>query len=48
MFKIKEQDTTPEELSEVEIGSLPDREFKIMIVRMFRDLREDWMNRVRS
>ena len=36
---MKEQDITPEEkLSEVEIGNLPKKEFKVMIVKMIQDL----------
>ena len=34
MFQMKEQDKTPEELSEVEIGSVPNEEFKVMIIKM--------------
>ena len=33
------QDKTPEkQLSEMEIGNLPEKEFKIMIVKMIQDL----------
>ena len=33
MSQMKEQDKTPEEqLSEVKIGNLPDKEFRVMIV----------------
>ena len=36
---MKEQDKTPEEqLSEVEIGNLPEKEFRAMIVKMIQDL----------
>ena len=39
MSLMKEQDITPEEkLSEVEIGNLPKKEFKVMIVKMIQDL----------
>ena len=39
MFQTKEQDKTPkEELSEVEIGNLPEKEFRIMTVKMIQDL----------
>ena len=39
MHQIKEQDKTPEkQLNEVEIGSLPEKEFRIMIVKMIQDL----------
>ena len=33
MFQTKEQDATLDELSEVEIGNLPEKEFRVMIVR---------------
>ena len=34
MFQMKEQDKTLEEkLSEVEIGNLPKKEFRVMIIR---------------
>ena len=36
---MKEQDKTPEkQLNEVEIGNLPEKEFRIMIVKMIHDL----------
>ena len=39
IYQMKEQDKTPEkQLSEVEIGNLPDKEFRIMIVKMIHDL----------
>ena len=39
MYQMKEQDKTPEkQLSEVEIGNLPEKEFRIMIVKMIQDL----------
>ena len=38
---MKEQDKTPEEqLSEVEIGNLPEKEFIVMTVKMIQDLRK--------
>ena len=41
IYQMKEQDTTPEkQLNEVEIGKLPEKEFKIMIVKMIQDLRK--------
>ena len=44
MLQMKEQDKTPEkELSEVEIGNLPEKEFRIMIVKMIQDLRKGMM-----
>ena len=39
MYQMKEQDKTPEkQLNEVEIGNLPDKEFRIMIVKTIQDL----------
>ena len=39
MYQMKEQDKTPEkQLNEVEIGNLPEKEFRIMIVKMIQDL----------
>ena len=36
---MKEQDKTPEkQLNEVEIGNLPEKEFRIMIVKVIQDL----------
>ena len=36
---MKEQDKTPEELSEVVKSNLPDKEFKVMIIKMLNELR---------
>ena len=39
MYQMKEQDRTPEkQLNEVEIGNLPEKEFRTMIVKMIQDL----------
>ena len=39
MYQMKEQDKTPEkQLKEVEIGNLPEKVFRIMIVKMIQDL----------
>ena len=36
---MKEQDKTPKkQLNEVEIGNFPEKEFRIMIVKMMQDL----------
>ena len=36
---MKEQDKTPEkQLNEVEIGNLPEKQFRIIIVKMIQDL----------
>ena len=41
MSQMKGQDKTPEkQLNEVEIGKLPEREFRIMMVKMIQDLRK--------
>ena len=41
MYQMKEQDKTPEtQLNEVEIGNVPEKEFRIMIVKMIQDLRK--------
>ena len=41
MSQMKGQDKTPEkQLNEVEIGNLPEKEFRIMIVKMIQDLRK--------
>ena len=41
MFQLKGQDkTTEKQLNEVEIGNLPEKEFRIMIVKMIQDLRK--------
>ena len=39
MFQTKEQDKTPEEPSEVDIGNLPKKKFRVMIVNMTKELR---------
>ena len=39
MYQMNEQDKTPEkQVNEVEIGNLPEKEFRIMIVKMIQDL----------
>ena len=39
MYRMKEQDKTPEkQLNEMEIGNLPEKEFRIMTVKMIQDL----------
>ena len=41
MYQMKEQDKTPgKQLNEVEIGNLPEKEFRIMIVTVIQDLRK--------
>ena len=39
LYQMKEQDKTPQkQLNEAEIGNLPEKEFRIMIVKMIQDL----------
>ena len=39
MYQMKGQDkTTEKQLTEVEIGKLPEKEFRIMIMKMIQDL----------
>ena len=39
MYQMKEQEKTPEkQLNEVEMGNLPEKEFRIMAVKMIQDL----------
>ena len=41
MYQMKEQDKTPEkQLNETEIGKIPEKEFRIMILKMTQDLRK--------
>ena len=42
MYQMKKQDKTPEkQLNEVEIGNLPEKEFRILIVKTIQDLRKE-------
>ena len=39
MYQMKEQDKTPEkQLNEVELGNLPEKELRIMTLKMIQDL----------
>ena len=38
MYQMKEQDKNPEKQLSEEVGNLPEKEFKIMIVKMIQDL----------
>ena len=39
MYQVKEQNKTSEkQLNEVEVGNIPEKEFRIMIVKMIQDL----------
>ena len=40
MLQKKEQGKIPQELNEEEIGNLPEKEFRVMIVKMIQDLRK--------
>ena len=45
---MKEQDKTPEKQQNgVEIGNFPEKEYRIMIVKMIQDLRKEWRQRSR-
>ena len=49
MYQMKKQDKTPEkQLNEVEIGNLPEKEFRIMRVKMIQDLGKRWRQRSRT
>ena len=46
---MKEHDKTPEkQLNKVEIGYLPEKEFRIMIVKMIQDLRKRMEAKIRE
>ena len=45
---MKEQDKILEELIEVETGNLPQREFRVMIVKMSQDLRRGMEAQIRK
>ena len=48
MYQMKEQDKTPEkQQNEVEISSLLEKEFRIIIMRMIQDLGKEWRQRLR-
>ena len=45
---MKGQDKIPEkQLNEVEIGKLPEKEFRIMLVKMIQDVGGKWRQRFR-
>ena len=49
MYQMKEQDETPEkQLNEVEMGNLPEKEFRIMIVKMIQDLRKRMVAKIKK
>ena len=52
MYQMKEQEKIPEkQLNEVEIGNLPEKEFRIMIVKMIQDLgirMEAWIEKIQE
>ena len=46
MSQMKEQDKIPEkQLNEVEMGNLPGKEFRIMIMKMIQDLEKEMERR---
>ena len=43
MYQMKEQDKTPEkQRNKVDIGNLPEKEFRIMIVKISKTLEKEW------
>ena len=42
MFQTKEQDKTPEEFNEVETDNLLEKEFRVVIIKMIKELRRIW------
>ena len=48
MFQMKKQYKTPEELRKLEVVNLPKIEFRVVIVKMIKNLGEEWMHRVRT
>ena len=49
MYQRKEQDKTPEkQLNEVDIGNLPEKEFRIMIVKMIQYLRKRMQAKIKK
>ena len=49
MYQMKKEDKPPEkQLNEVEIGNLPEKEIRIMIVKKIQDLgKKNWRQRSR-
>ena len=48
MPQMNGQDKIPEkQINEVEISNLPEKEFRIMIVKMIQDLKKEWRQRLR-
>ena len=49
IFHLSSKDETPTEPSEVEMGNLPDEKFKVMIIKMFKELRrklDEWSKKL--
>lgn len=45
MPQVKEQEKSPEnDLNVLEATKMPDAEFKTVVIRMLKDLREGWMS----
>ena len=50
MFQRKEQDSTPvggKYLNEIQISNLPDKEFKVMVIKMLTELKRRMMDTVK-
>ena len=52
MLQMKEQGKIPQDqINEEEIGNLPEKEFRVMIVKMIQDLRnrmEAWIKKIQE
>ena len=48
MAQMKEQIKTPEELNKMEISNLLDAEFKTLVIRMFKELSENFNSRKKN
>ena len=48
IFQVRERDKTPKELCEVEISNLPNKQFKVMTVKMYKSSGEYWKNSWKS
>ena len=42
MFQTKEQDKTPKELNEVGTENLLEKEFRVVIIKMIKELKRIW------
>ena len=48
MSQMKEQDNHSKELNEAKIRNMPDKEFKVMVIKILKRLeKKEWINPVR-